>query len=224
MRIFAFYTELEDGETTNPKENRDLIEIWKKAWLNVGFEPIIIGMNDIQPNPKFKSLANKAASFPCVCGHGYQDACMVRFAISHLLNQGEWVVAADYDVFPRHSFRDNISEILASTVTEAIGIGGDMDKGPGFFLGNARTWDTWVDRFTAYEKESEDSWEGRPNVSEMLIMRKRSEGMIYRDWVRCYGREGWRTVPICHFGNAMLNHRGVIPKWKEIQQILEADK
>lgn len=228
MRIFAFYKPI--GPAKEQDDTRKLIELWKSAWATVGFDPVVFGPEDIRAHPKHDALAAKAASFPAVCGHDYQDACMVRFAMSHLINHAEWIVFSEYDVFPRSTFSqwDTKQKMLVSpdeiVAANAIGLVGDMDKGPGIIIGEKRTFDTLVQRFLDYTIEQNDTWEGKPNVSEMEIMRKRTDRIIYRDWVRCYGREGWQTVPICHIGNATLNHRGVIPRWQEIQQILESDK
>ena len=99
--IYTFYNPLlEDAFVTGMTESGDaaLVEEWKTAWWDAGFEPRVLTLEDAKTHPQFIPI-DYAMEHTWL--DGYNKMCIWRWvAMSNV--GGGWM--SDYDVFPLKSF------------------------------------------------------------------------------------------------------------------------
>jgi hypothetical protein len=99
--IYTFFNPLlEDAFVTEMSLSGDesLLQLWKQTWSDVGFEPIVLSLNDAKSHPMYLPL-HYAMDHTWL--DGYNKMCIWRWvAMSNV--GGGWM--SDYDVFPLRYF------------------------------------------------------------------------------------------------------------------------
>lgn len=188
-KIYCYYADVGCAGQT------DLIEYWKERWEKEGWEPIVLGEADVEKDPRNNAMQGKIKTFPCLPGsRGFERANFERWlAFSHVDG-----CVADYDVFPMEPF-------------PPIDFGGFVcgagNGGPGFIVGTGADFSRIAEMILSYDVKPEDTWRGVPHLCDMRILHcnKHIYSRLLHN-ILCFGEDGWQKVPLCHFGNASLDH------------------
>jgi len=123
----------------------DLVEVWKEAWSNAGFAPIVLSLQDVKRHPKYKYFLS------ILDRDHFQDGidkinyfCLLRW-IAMSVSGGGWL--ADYDIFPI-----NIKPSL--TLPNDGNFTGHSGLLPALLSGSAAEWNRMSKLiFTIYERK-----------------------------------------------------------------------
>ena len=85
--MHTFYQGVEIGED-------DLLEYWKEAWNNAGWETVVLTLDDARKHPYYDEMFSVINP---IWGYGYNAFCFYRW-LAMAASGGGWM--ADYDTFP----------------------------------------------------------------------------------------------------------------------------
>lgn len=185
--IYAFHADIGDARLN------ETVGLWESIWRKHGWTPHILGLSDAAKHPDFNKMWAYAERVPTVNDRLFSTVNFVRWCAFSQVNGA----ITDYDVLPRTKFPPRDFKTFFN---------GDRDGGPGFIVGQCSDFERIIKILINHVPCNEDQYQGRPHVSDMGIQRHHSE--LYQgreDLVRCYGVDGWRTVPLVHFGNGYLD-------------------
>lgn len=93
--IFTFYEPVDYLQYQDPGS---LLEAWKEAWSNAGFQPIVLSLQDSKRHPNYKHILPMLDGIQFKGGNDkFNFLCFLRWvAVSN--SGGGWM--ADYDTFP----------------------------------------------------------------------------------------------------------------------------
>lgn len=201
-RIYCFYT-----DWGAPGE-KALVDFWVDRWKVQGWKPEVLSPTTMLNDARLPALTAKAKSFPCLNAQKFQVANCTRWLAFATIDGA----VADYDVLPIKPF-------------PPADYGGfvcfDPCGGPGLIIGSKQNFSKIADDIMAYEPRSTDLTWNKPHVSDMIILQNtkaRYDTILNQH--RCYGVEGWRDVPLCHFGNAYLQPYGKVGRLAQIKAAL----
>lgn len=201
--IYAFHIDL-----GNERLNQT-IPLWESIWRKHGWTPHILGMDDAKKHPEYNRLFEVAESMPTVNDRRFSTANFLRWCAFARVNGA----VSDYDVLPRAPFPPRDFKMLFN---------GDNDGGPGFIVGECSDFERIVNIFLNYQPRQEDNHLGTPHVSDMVIQHYQKELYQSREnLLKCYGVEGWNSVPLTHFGNSYLDNAK--SKRDQISEILKKE-
>ena len=97
MKIYTYY------ENINFQKQDKLLQAWKLSWERMGFEAIILGLDDAKKHPKYDDFCKKMKSiFKKVTGHElkpYGLSCFARWlAYATVEDKESRFFVSDYDV------------------------------------------------------------------------------------------------------------------------------
>jgi hypothetical protein len=205
--IYAYYSEF------GCSGQLELIEFWKQRWEKEQWIPVVLGPKDAQKDPRYAAMIEKANAFPCLPNcRGFEQANFVRWLAFSQIKQAASAVA-DYDVFPiRHFPPKDFGGFICGA-----GAGG-----PGFIVGSPSNFSKIADDILAYKWRPDDQWAGIPHICDMRILHKsktRYDRIIHN--TELYGRTGWMTRDLVHFGNSSLERHASGTKTEKIKRILD---
>lgn len=201
--IYASYVEM--GNAGEPP----LIDLWVDVWKRHGWNPVVLGLDEIQTDPRYGSMLAKAKSLPCLNSRSFELSNFTRWlAFSHVDG-----AVTDYDVFPTQTFnpRDFGGFVC-----------GDASGGPGFIVGTRKDFSKIADDIISYVPQPDDLTWSKPHVSDMIILHRtkaRFDAIINN--ILCYGLPGWKETPLVHFGNAYLKPLNKVPKVDQVKAALK---
>lgn len=202
--IYCYYEHLGKDDDTK------LVKMWRRAWEDQGWTAIVLSKADAQRHPKFDAVSANSKRFPTVNGKEFELACFIRWCAFSLISGA----VTDYDVFPRVPF---------PPAEFPIPFCGDPCNGPGFLVGNQYDFNAVVDVIAGYTPTSHDQHEGKPHVSDLLIL-QRNPNLFpnVRTLQAGYGASGWDSVPLIHFGNAYMKTN--LPRSVEVSLVMAKTK
>lgn len=189
-----------------------LLPLWKEAWSRAGFEPVVLGPEDIRPaDQPYRAWFEK--HYPTVNAAGYDAACYMRwFAALDAVRGGssKRILVVDTDVFPNRdvtdrgfSFGAGVPELLFLEPNRVPCAIWATDAGLIEFIDALLEGPVVVDVG------------GRPHCSDMTICQTRffPHGR-YADLCLEYGAEGWERAEFIHFPHSRVgpNKADVIKK------------
>mmetsp|Transcript_8341 Transcript_8341/g.11905 ORF Transcript_8341/g.11905 Transcript_8341/m.11905 type:complete len:603 (+) Transcript_8341:111-1919(+) len=96
-KVHTFFESMDGtGETAGMDNagNSNLINTWKQAWYEAGFEPVVLTMDDAKKHPDFNSSQQRLEQLPM---RFYNKLCTYRWYAMAVEGGGYMV---DYDTFP----------------------------------------------------------------------------------------------------------------------------
>lgn len=187
----------------------DVIELWKTVWQRAGWKPVVLGIEDIEKDARTATMIQKARSMPCINGKLFETANFCRWLAFSQVNGA----LTDYDVFPIKPFPP---KDFGGFVC------GDASGGPGFIVGTKENFSKIAEDIMVYEPKPDDLTWGKPHVSDMIILhRTKARYDAILNIHRCYGTDGWKDVPLCHFGNAYLEPLNKVSKVEQVKRVLK---
>lgn len=188
MKVFSYY------EPLGLNDAEALRLIWEKAWRDKGFEPLILGPDDIPVD--LRAIARmKFATYPTINPPGYDLACFMRWAAFVVAAQklrGIPALFSDLDVVPvltaavlrqeeqhEHIVFMEKNRVPCLVMADALGLGLLLDillAGP------------------VIEKI-----DGHPHCSDMTIFARLASVGITRNLCREYLDDSWQSAGFIHF-------------------------
>jgi hypothetical protein len=104
--IYTFYSPLVRAldtprEQRTRKADKELLEAWKSAWHDAGWDPNIITLEDAKRHPAYDAFTAKVQQTKLLGAGGrnseYNEYCFLRFLAMAFIGGG---TMADYDLFP----------------------------------------------------------------------------------------------------------------------------
>jgi hypothetical protein len=184
--IYCYYVEMgKQGEL-------DLVKLWEEMWQKQGWKTIVLGRNEVIKDPRWPQMVRKASEMPCVNGLTFEEINFERWLAFASISGA----VSDYDVLPIKPFppRDFGGFFC-----------GNPEGGPGFIVGSQANFSRIAEDILNYVPCAEDAYEGRPHVSDMLIL-QHSKARYDKVEINHapHWHPAWRDYPLCHFTNARL--------------------
>lgn len=198
--IFTYFNEVDGIDANN---SRALIELWKKAWTEAGWNPVVLGPTDAAKHPLFTEAQAKWRSFPCQNPRGYEMACFNRWLAMSAVGGG-WM--ADYDLFP-------LNPDWKQTDRLTFFSGNDTDPLiPCLVYAPKDDYDDVIREFMAAQPTGD-------HFSDMFALRKLKSGKYgSRNTVKEYGEAGWEQAKAVHFSHSRM--QGKMPKHQFIPELI----
>ena len=103
MNIYTFYKKIfiSNNNHNNHLAQLDLINLWKESWSKYGWNPIVLGMDDIEKDDFFWKYYNVVSKLPVHNPLSYEIAPWLRhFSIyqASIRNNDDLFASADYDM------------------------------------------------------------------------------------------------------------------------------
>lgn len=199
-RIYVYYEEM------HLPEQRALLPLWLQQWRAHGWQPQVVGPSSARRDPRYPAMLAKSRSVPCAHPGAFQTANFTRWLAFAALPGTDPIAIADYDVFPIAPFPP------CAPPADLRPLCADGSGGPGFIVGTPADFSRIADAILAYEPRPEET-----HVSDMTILHTMRSTFTITHQIECYGRNGWRSRPLCHFGNSYMD-----PKRPKLDQVREA--
>lgn len=187
--IYAFHSDIGDQRLN------ETVPFWQSIWTKHGWTPHILTIADGAKHPDFERVWALAESMPTVNDRRFSAVNFLRWCAFARVNGA----VTDYDVLPRTAFPPRDFTTMFT---------GDRDNGPGFLVGTCGDFERVMQAILRSSPSEAEKVNGMPHLCDMTIIRRHPEFYASReDLVRCFGVDGWRSVPLVHFGNSYLNSR-----------------
>ncbi len=207
MKIATYFTPLDSIGAENEIK---LIDLWKKAWREAGFDPVVLSLYDAFKHPLFAQYREKVRTFPSVNPVGYDEQCWIRYAA--VSATGETMMMADYDVFP--------TDIAKFNITESFTVWQDHGPCPCLVSGSPDEFTRIMRLFM--EPGEFSSHDGNPHWSDMYAIQSLAGQYIQEDEVIEFNPTvDWKAKKAVHFPNGAMRKYGMKPKWKYVSGLLD---
>ncbi len=199
MKVFTFYSPVEG------KRERDelaLIDLWKRSWVAMGWEPVVLGYESLDFDADLDALVGRLKKLPSINKHNLDYWCYLRW-IAVAQHGGGFM--SDYDVInysfePREAgeltiYEEDVPCLVSGTEAE-------FQRAVRWFAAEPIGWHRMLGR--------------RQHTSDMVILRQNlSEVRQLRECVE-YGESGWEAAPAVHFCNKVMKPTALIPRHEHI--------
>ena len=124
-------------------DDDELLSFWKESWLQAGWEPVILSLQDAETHPRYHSLKNTVQSLHL---DEFSTLLFMRW-IAMVSVGGGWY--ADYDVFPIRDFPEELPNNGTMTIFDVMS--------PTLASGNADEWTKTLDALLEEAVETQNS-------------------------------------------------------------------
>ncbi len=202
MKVFTFYSPVEGKREV---EELLLIDLWKKSWSAMGWEPIVLGYEALDFNDDLKALVRKFKKLPSINKHNLDYWCYLRWVA--VFQQGGGFMS-DYDVI-NYSFVPRPEGEL-TTYDRYV---------PCMVSGTAKEFDRAIQWFAGQPSGLLARLNPHAHTSDMLIMKKHQSDFLQRTDCVEYGVPGWETAPAVHFCNRVMKPTALLPRHEHIERL-----
>lgn len=106
MKIVSYYYKLEGAGLSRNTAEKKLCDLWRKSWLDQGFDAIVLGVDDAKKHPLYNALETKWKIANQGTKYGWTEygmSCWHRWLAYATLDlpDDEVIYVSDYDVFSR---------------------------------------------------------------------------------------------------------------------------
>jgi hypothetical protein len=220
MKIYSYYQDVPD--LPRGDELRLTIQ-WRQHWAAAGWEPVVLNEWHAQQHPYYQEYHDAVAKLPSCNPGQYELACWLRWLA---LGQagGGWM--ADYDVFPQASTTSDVWHMLTGAEMNRV-IVFQTPCCPCMVYCNSMNALQLCQLF-ATGKLGNRPQEGKGHFSDQYaledIVNSGERDIInveVRDVVKHYSDTDWKSAPLVHFPNAVLQPARLTPKWKHVPTLLQ---
>lgn len=202
MKVFTFYAAVEGKQAP---DELALIELWKRSWAAMGWEPVVLGRESLPATPDAMELEARLGRLPSINKRHLDLWCYLRWLA--VAEQGGGFMA-DYDVInysfvPRAAGRLTTHERFVPCVVS--GTSAEFLRAVRWFAAQKAG---WLDRLLRHV-----------HMSDMLVM-KAHQGE-FDQTTECveYGVAGWETAPLVHYCNRAMRPGGLMPRHEHIEKL-----
>lgn len=202
MKVFTFYSPVE-----GKKENEELalIQLWKRSWEALGWEPTVLNYESLNFDDELNALVRKFKKLPSINRYNLDYWCYLRWVA--VAQQGGGFMC-DYDVInygfapreigPLTTYDRYVPCLVSGTSAEFMrAVGWFANQKVGFFS-----------RFVAHA-----------HTSDMLILKDHQSEFIQGSECVEYGLSGWETAPTVHFCNRVMKPSDFMPRHEHIERL-----
>lgn len=213
MKLYTYHDYVPEH---NAFDELMLIQIWRKHWDAVGFEPFVLSEWHARRHPYYDTLMEAVEKLPSQNPKRYEIACFIRWLALAQVGGG-WM--SDYDVFP------NVGKLETNEIvfSRTLNILQNRGVSPSLVCCNPE-YALKLSQVFVEGKLGRRQINGKEHVSDQYIIEdlvlSGTDWIRLHDVVRCYGDEDWQKARVIHFANASMNGRR--PRWKHIPQLLNA--
>jgi len=207
VNVYTFFTPI-PGKTA--EDELALINVWRRSWAKAGWNPVVLGEDDLPDDADARRLKRGFHSQPTQIKPGMEYSWFVRWlAVAH---QGGGFMC-DYDVI-NYSFPPR--EVGDMTVYER--------HVPCLVSGTSEEFLRICELFATYHADSKDrvGWL-KKDTSDMKILIRRPDAYTQRRDCVEFGLPGWETADAVHFSNFAMKPRGFSPRDAHIAGIRPFD-
>lgn len=98
MNVYTFYRDAIGVDSFRRSMERKAVDKWKESWSKYGWNPIVLGMNDIPRDELYDEYKNTVLRFPTVNDIHYELSCYLKW-FSLLSVEEDLIVFSNYDVY-----------------------------------------------------------------------------------------------------------------------------
>ncbi len=224
MKIYAYYNQL--SPTAQPNKT---LEIWKKSWEKMGWEPVVLSEKDAESHPLYEQFSDKLKSFPTVNTPGFDYHAFMRWlavpAVGGILSTEPDVI--NYSLKP-----SDVNKYLDLINNEKLQCHSPV---PAFLIGLPVAYENVCKKIISHIVQPEDEFEGRPHLSDQDFSYRYCDGYeveFYRNSELCselfdgdisnnLSATKWKTAPVVHFGTPYMMTHNLLPKDEYINTLRE---
>ena len=191
--IHTYYDPVEDVAEGS---QRECIEVWKKAWLNAGWNPVISNRFDAAKHPRAAEFSAKADALGVVKHKGYNRARFLRYLA--LAYQGGGVFA-EYDVLPMPTFApEELHREPGFTILQK-----NKDRlTPSLFVADRTSIEHFIDYVLAYKITPEAPVLTDTDLLNMIAGDKREKWLKHKNLVEPITNISATTASVVHFSSS----------------------
>lgn len=193
VNIFTFYDTVEQ---IDPEGQKALIQMWIRNWSSQGFKCFVINERHAERHPWYREFKEIVEQFPTVNPGKYEYYCFIRWLSFAQCCGHQKALMSDYDVMS-YGFRPTSIEDKRLVLYQG--------HVPALVLGDRSSVDNLCQMFMDYKVQHDDTYNGRPHISDMHILQKLltkySQRFCVDEQVKCYNEEGWGDMAAVHYSH-----------------------
>jgi hypothetical protein len=200
--MYTFYSPLVRASNTareqkTRKADQELLDAWKAAWYDAGWEPKIIGLEEAKRNPKYPAFLDGFRKIKLYGNGGrnqeYNEYCFLRFLAMASVGGG---TMADIDMFPLGRSTETLQNTSPDRFTvyqETLNKAGPV---PSLCSGTGDEWDRIGQSILdiAMSQPTEDGWSDM--MALMRLYKSQPDSITLLDHV--VGSSEFLTAPTLH--------------------------
>lgn len=199
-RVYCYYDRVEGKDR---QEHEALIEKWKQAWTEAGWEPIVLGHKKAREHGRYEELVADFVNLPTINNPSYELACWTRWIAMSMV--GGFLV--DYDVLP---FEFTAGDLTHHIEAKCPTIQSANNPVPCAVYGTKAQYTLAAQLMANCAKDFIADEHGKPHISDQQFVQKNPELFPSVDICRQYGSEGWEYAKLVHFSSHSCRPRGRI--------------
>jgi hypothetical protein len=206
MKVFTFYSPVE-GKREH--EERALIDLWKRSWAAMGWEPTVLGYQSLTFDDEISALVRKFKKLPSMNKFNLDYWCYLRWVA--VAQQGGGFMC-DYDVI-NYSFEPRPFDQLTVYARN------EEQYVPCLVSGTSSEFMRAVGWFASYRVPMFARFMERSHTSDMLILKEHSSS--FKLCTECieYGDAGWDTASAVHYCNRVMRPNDLMPRHEHIERL-----
>jgi hypothetical protein len=224
MKIYAYYNQLSASYQPN-----ETLEIWKKSWEKMGWEPVVLSEKDAENHPLYEQFSNKLKTFPTVNTPGFDYHAFMRWlavpAVGGILSTEPDVI--NYSLKP-----SDVEKYLGLIENKKLQCHSPV---PAFLIGSPVSYENVCKKIINHCVQPEDNVDGRPHLSDQDFSYRYCDGHeveFYRTSELCCelfdgdifnssgtGTTRWKTAPVVHYGTPYMMTHKMLPKHEYIHTL-----
>jgi hypothetical protein len=209
--LYTFYSSLVRATNTTRerktrKADQELLEAWKSAWYDAGWEPKVIGLEEARRNPNYSTFLDRLRQVELYGNSGrnqeYNEYCFLRFLAMASVGGG---TMADYDTFPlgrRTEALQNTSPDRFTVYQETLNKAGPV---PSLCSGSGDEWDRIGQSILdiAKSQRAKDGWSDMTAL--MSLFKSQPDSIALLDHV--VGSSEFSISPTLHAQCRLASHK-----------------
>jgi hypothetical protein len=188
-----------------PEHEAALVDLWRDSWSANGWEAIVLDESSVQVDQEVAKMLLAYRALPSINRKKLDYYCYVRWLAVAQAGGG---FMCDYDVI-NYGFRPRPVGNLALYERSV----------PCLVSGTAAEYERVARLFAAYEVMPDDRLQGKPHVSDMMIVTKNTWLFEQAEGCAEFGRPGWETAGAVHFSNLSMKSRSFVPRHEHIPNL-----
>ena len=217
MNIYAFFDPIHELINNDYKK---MIQLWKKSWINQGWNPIILTLEDCKKNPDYNNYYNIINQYPSIHNKQYINLCYLRWLA--IANVGGWYTDVDMINYGFKPFDPNDKVVTCSATICPTTLHMPKEKYTKYIIETIKNY-SFEDEHL-YDKSLTENTESVKNTTDALILLNNKIWRYIDIWLenQCdYDTKyDWNKHQIIHFHGGCFNS----DKMKKHEIILEYEK
>lgn len=203
MKVYTF---LGPVRGKSELEELALVELWKRSWGALGWEPVVLSRESLAQDSETKRLLRKFAGLPSRNKRHLDMWCYARWLA--VAQQGGGFMC-DYDVM-----NYSIEPRAFGKLTCHSGVVPCLMSGSSSEFMRAVGWFDEQEAAPLWK-----FWDKRGHISDMLILQNKENTIIKSFECINYGENGWEAAPAVHYSNFAMKPKAYMPRHEWIPEL-----